>query len=105
MSRVIHQCQCAICQGGTDRAIQEHHRQMNVLMSKLNEAQRRWYVGSLSQAKDGPSDRELSRITGLDTTTIRRGRRELATGVAEALADRQRPAGGGRPKAEKKTSN
>jgi hypothetical protein len=78
---------------------------MNVLMSKLNEAQRRWYVGSLSQAKDGPSDRELSRITGLDPKTIRRGRRELATGVAEALGARQRPAGGGRPKAEKKMSN
>ncbi len=78
---------------------------MNVLMSKLNEAQRRWYVGSLSQAKDGPSDRELARITGLDPKTIRRGRRELATGVAEALADRQRPVGGGRPKAEKKTRN
>ena len=78
---------------------------MNVLISKLNEAQRRWYVGSLSQAKDGPSDRELCRITGLDTKTIRRGRRELANGVAEDLENRQRQVGGGRPKAEKKMSN
>ena len=105
MSRGIHQCQCAICQGGMDRAIQEQHRQMNVQMSKRNEAQRRWSVGSLSQVKDGPSDRELSRITGLDTKTIRRGRRELATGVAESLENRERQAGGGRPKAEKKMSN
>jgi hypothetical protein len=78
---------------------------MNVLMSKLNEAQRRWYVGSLSQRKDGPSDGELSRITGLAPKTIRRGRRELATGVAEGLVDRQRHAGGGRSSAEKKTGN
>ena len=78
---------------------------MNVLMSKLNEAQRRWYVGSLSQAKDGPSDRELSRITGLAAMTIRRGRRELATGVVEDVEDRQRQAGGGRPTAEKKMNN
>lgn len=78
---------------------------MNVLMSKLNEAPRRWYVGSLSQVKDGPSDRELSRITGLDTKTIRRGRRELTTGVAEDLGKRQRQVGGGRLKAEKKMNN
>ena len=105
MSWGIHQCQCAIGQARTDETIQERHRQMNVLLSKLNEAQRRWYVGSLSQAKDGPSDRERSRIRGLDTKTIRRGRRELARGVAEVLEDRQRPAGGGRPKAEKKMNN
>ncbi len=105
MRRGIHECQCAVCQTGTDPVIQEHHRQMNVLMSKLNEAQRRWYVGSLSQRKDGPSDRELSRITGLAPKTIRRGRRELATSVAEELVDRQRHVGGGRPPAEKKMSN
>jgi hypothetical protein len=105
VGRAIHQCQCAVCEAGSDPVIQEHHRQMNVRMSKLNEAQRRWYVGSLSQVKDGPSDRELSRMTGLAPKTIRRGRRELATGEAAGLADRQRQAGGGRPQAEKKMGN
>ena len=71
----------------------------------MQEGQRRWEVGWLWQATDGPSDRELSRITGLDTKTIRRGRQELATGVVEELVDRQRQGGGGRPKAEKKMSN
>jgi len=81
------------------------HHQMNVLLSKLNEAQRRWYVGSLSQQDDWPSDRELMRITGLDAKTIRRGRRELRNGEAEQLGSRQRLAGGGRPAAEKKTAS
>jgi len=77
---------------------------MNGVLSKLNEAQRRWYVGSLSQQPGGPSDRALVRISGMDAKTIRRGRRELRDGTAEQLGTRQRPPGGGRPKAEKKTA-
>ncbi len=80
----------------------EEHRRINVLVSTLNEAQRRWYVGSMSQAKGGCSDRELSRITGLDVKTIRRGRREIASGSAIQMGSRVRPVGGGRKRAEKK---
>ncbi len=76
---------------------------MNVVLSTLNEAQRRWYVGAMSQVKDSYSDRELSRITGLDAKTIRRGRREIASGQVEVLGQRQRRRGGGRKRAEKKT--
>ena len=50
------------------------------MLSRLNEAQRRWYVGVLSQQPHRPSDRHLAEITGLDEKTIRRGRRELAAG-------------------------
>jgi len=75
---------------------------MNVLVSTLNEAQRRWYVGSMSQVREGYSDRELSRITGLDVKTIRRGRQEIASGSATAMGSRVRRAGGGRKHAEKK---
>ncbi len=72
------------------------------MVSTLNEAQRRWYVGSMSGAKDGSSDRELSRITGLDVKTIRRGRREIASERAASMGSRVRRAGGGRKRAEKK---
>ena len=78
---------------------------MNVVLSTLNEAQRRWYVGSMSQAKDGYSDRELSRITGLDAKTIRLGRREVASETAAQMGRRQRRLGGGRKRAEKKTAD
>jgi hypothetical protein len=105
VGRDIHECECKVCQAGQDEETQMRHRQINVLISKLKEAQRRWYVGSLSQSENGLSDRELARITGLDPKTIRRGRRELANGVAERLGERQRQPGGGRKGAEKKMSS
>jgi hypothetical protein len=73
------------------------------LLTRLTEPQRRWYVGTLSQAPDSPSDRQLAIITGLDAKTIRRGRREVETGFADLPANRQRRAGGGQKAAEKKT--
>jgi len=79
------------------------HEQINLLLSRLTEPQRRWYVGFLSQAPESPGERQLARITGLDRNTIRRGRRELAAGLAEAPPTRERRAGAGRPAAEKKT--
>ncbi len=99
----MHQCECDVCKTGTDVEIIRHHQQMNLLLSRLNEPQRRWYVGHLSQKTDGPSDRQLARITGLDEKTIRRGRRELEAELTDVPQDRQRREGGGRPLAEKKT--
>ena len=75
---------------------------MNLLLSRLNEPQRRWYIGFFSQKPGSPSDRQLSLITGLDEKTIRRGRRELEAGLTDLPFDRQRRKGGGRPAAEKK---
>jgi hypothetical protein len=99
----IHQCECKICRAGSDTEIARQHRQMNVFLSRLNEPQRRWYVGMLSQQPGGYSDQELAKITGLDEKTIRRGRRELENDLSELPNDRQRQVGGGRPSAEKKT--
>jgi len=99
----VHQCECAICQAGADPVIMQYHHQMNVLLSRLTEPQRRWYAGVLSQQPDSPSDGQLAEITGLDEKTIRRGRRELTAGLVDLPLGRQRQAGGGRPKAEKKT--
>ena len=101
--RQIHQCECLACRAGSDPETAQYHWQINVFLSRLNEPQRRWYVGLLSQRQDSPSDRQLAKITGLDEKTIRRGRRELETGLADLPPDRQRREGGGRPRAEKKT--
>lgn len=98
----IHQCECEICKTGADLETVRHHHQMNLLLSRLNEPQRRWYVGTLSQKAGNPSDRQLSLITGLDEKTIRRGRRELEAELAGLPHDRQRREGGGRPPAEEK---
>jgi hypothetical protein len=105
MPREIHQCECAVCRSASDAAIVRQHREMNLLLSRLNEPQRRWYVGTLSQQPSGLSDEALSQITGLDEKTIRRGRRELAEDLAEVPVERQRREGAGRPRAEKKSRN
>ncbi len=101
----IHRCECSICQTGSDSEIVRQHRQINLFLSRLNEPQRRWYVGLLSQQLDNHSERELSKITGLDEKTIRRGRQELGSELMGLPDDRQRHIGGGRPQAEKKTRN
>jgi hypothetical protein len=99
----IHACGCAVCQQQSDLEIVQYHRQINLLLSRLNEPQRRWYVAVLSQEPGAPSDVQLSRITGLDEKTIWRGRQELDADLLPVPLDRQRAVGGGRPAAEKKT--
>lgn len=100
---VVHECECDVCEAGADPEIARLHRQVNLFLSRLNEPQRRWYAGLLSQARGSLSDRELSQITGLDEKTIWRGRRELEAGLVDLPPGRQRRESGGRPAAEKKT--
>jgi hypothetical protein len=99
----IHVCACPICQAASDPAVVERHHQINVLLSRLTESQRRWYIGFLSQEPASPGLRQWVLITGLARNTIRRGQRELAAGLLDAPPMRQRRAGAGRPTAEKKT--
>jgi len=98
----IAECQCGRCrQEGAhpDRAL---HRRMNVFISRLDEAQRRWYVALESQRIGHGGDRLLAQITGLDEQTIRRGREELQVELAVCPPDRVRQPGAGRPLVEKK---
>ncbi len=80
-----------------------YHRQINLLLSRLAEPQRRWYVAVLSQEPDSPSDAQLALITGIDEKTLRRGREEMDDGLLNVPLDRQRQVGGGRLLSEKKT--
>ena len=98
----IHGCECNVCQQQSDPEIVRYHRQINLLLSRLNEPQRRWYVAVLSQEPDAPSNGQLSQITGLDEKTIWRGRQELDADLLTVPLDRQRAVGGGRLAAEKK---
>ena len=99
----VHQCECPHCQQETPHPDQELHRQMNLLLlSRLDEQQRRWYVAVESTRIGAGGDRLLTQITGLDEKTIQRGRQELAISLAERPEQRVRLPGGGRPHAEKK---
>jgi hypothetical protein len=93
----FHHCRCPDCQM-EDHPDREIHRLMNLLLSRLDEDHRRWYVALESLKIGHGGDRRLSLITGLNVETIRRGRRELADGLSEFPHHRiRRPGGGCKP--------
>jgi hypothetical protein len=101
-SRAIYQCQCAACVS-ENAETQQQHGQLNLLMSRLDEQQRRW-MAALEATKIGHGGiRQLHRITGLDINTIRRGIEELESDLANRPTDRTRLPGGGRKALEKKS--
>ena len=99
----VHACECSICQQQTNVEVMRYHRQVNLLLSRLAEPQRRWYVGVLSQEPESPSAAQLVLITGIDEKTIRRGRQEMEDDLLNVPLERQRQVGGGRLLSEKKT--
>jgi len=98
----LHQCQCPHCRQETVHPDQELHRQMNLLLSRLDEQQRRWYVAVEANRMGMGGQRLLSQITGLDEKTIRRGQQELEVSLAERPGEQVRVAGAGRKLSEKK---
>ena len=100
----VHRCQCPHCQQDAAHPDQALHYHMNLLLSRLDEQQRRWYAAVESNRLGHGGDQLVARMTGLDPHTIQRGRQELAVALAERPTDRVRMPGPGRPRAEKKGS-
>jgi hypothetical protein len=101
-AREARQCQCPRCQQAEPHPERELHAQMNLLLSRLDEQQRRWYAAVESLQAGHGGDTLLALITGLHVDTIRRGREELANDLRGRPTDRIRRPGGGRPTAPKK---
>jgi hypothetical protein len=99
----VHQCCCPDCVAGADHPDREFHRQMNLLYSRLDEQQRRWFAALESKKVGHGGDVFVSLIVGLHVDTIRRGREELDAGLAGRPTDRIRNPGAGRPPVKKKT--
>jgi hypothetical protein len=102
MERLVHQCPCPACQLGTG-PVAEHHRRLNLILSRLDEQQRRWVAAAEAQRLGYGGFNEVAAITGLHPETIRRGRDELAADLGDRPADRVRLAGGGGRTLAKKT--
>lgn len=98
----VHDCQCASCQQAVEHPDKTIHPLMNLFLSRLNEQQRRWYVGLESKKQGHGGDQQMSQITGMNVETIRRGRRELDAGLSGRPVEQVRLPGGGRPRVEKK---
>ncbi len=101
---VVHECGCAACRAG-DHADREDHRQLNVLLSRLDEQQRRWVAAREACGRGHGGVKQVAEITGLHPETISRGRDELDDELHERPTDRVRRPGGGRPRVEKKIAH
>ena len=97
----VHRCECPNCQQPGDHPDKPLHHQMNLLLSRLDEQQRRWYVALEAKQRGHGGMRLLSQITGMGLDAMRRGRDELDAELTERPADRIRLPGGGRPTAKK----
>ena len=102
---VVHPCQCPVCRSGSDPSRRELHYQMNLVSSRLDEQQRRWFAALESKKVGHGGDVLLAQITGLHVDTIRRGREELDAGLADRPTDRLRKPGAGRAPVKKKIRN
>ena len=99
----VRQCECHQCQSDTGHGDRQMHKRMNLLLSRLDEQQRRWYAAVESTRIGQGGDEVMSQITGLDVKTIRRGRVELEGEIGDRPAEGARLEGGGRWLTEKKT--
>jgi hypothetical protein len=102
VASTVVECQCPQCQQEGEHPARALHRRMNVFLSRLDEAQRRWYAALESHRIGHGGDRLLAQITGMDEQTIRRGRAEMGTELTDCAAARVRQPGAGRPLTEKK---
>jgi hypothetical protein len=88
-----------MCAVGKDRRVAQAHEHINLLLTRLDEQQRRWYVATLAEQyglrKGGV--RVLAQVTGMSEKTIRRGLREVKGGLEDFPKWRVRRQGGGRP--------
>jgi hypothetical protein len=99
----VHVCQCAHCREPGEHPDKKIHHQFNLLVSRLDEQQRRWFVAVEANRHGYGGVRLLSQITGMDEKTIERGQQELEEGLANRPTEQVRSAGSGRPQVEKKT--
>lgn len=100
----IHKCQCEICQSNKPHQDKTDHQDINLVMSQLNEKQRRLYVAHEAKRLGHGGIKKLSTITGLDEKTIRKGINELNNKLENTPVN-IRNEGGGRKSLEKKLRN
>jgi transposase len=97
---VFHDCGCSACRSGRQHPDQLLQQQLNLLFSRFDEQQRRWFAALEATRLGYGGVQRMAEITGLDRHTIARGQRELASGLADRPPERVRSQGGGRPARE-----
>lgn len=96
----VHRCECMKCRMRKLPPDGAYHHQINLFLSRLNEPQRPWFA-ALEAMRIGHGGKQLlAQITGLSPMSIRRGCRELQSGLTDCPAAQLRAPGSGRPSAE-----
>ncbi len=70
-------CTCSICCRSGDHPEKALHKQINLLMSRMNVHQRRLFAAFQAQQFGHGGITRMAEITGLDRKTIRKGLREI----------------------------
>ena len=99
---LVHPCECEKCRWGEVHPDRAFHQHVNVLASRLDERQRRWFIALEAMRIGHGGQQLLAQITGMNRHTIERGRRELEADLSDCPTDRLRAPGGGRPAAEER---
>ena len=99
--KIVRQCKCLNCEQAEDHPDKELHHEMNLLISRLDEQQRRWYVALEAKKLGHGGITLLSQITGMSADTIQRGREELDEELNSRPVGGMRLPGGGRSRVEK----
>ncbi len=89
----VYECGCAACRAG-EHPDRDDHRHLNLLLSRLDEQQRRWVAAREAVRLGHGGFQRIAEITGLHPETIRRGRDELEDELRNRPADRVRLPGG-----------
>ena len=89
---VLNHCTCDICRLKVEHPERMLHQHINLLMSRMDEQQRRWLAGLLAEhyGLSIGGIRLVSQVTGLAEKTIRRGLREIENGLEGRPRDRER---------------
>ncbi len=90
-------CGCPNCTREDNHLDKLLHRHLNLLLSRLDEQQRRWLVALESMRHGHGGITLMAAVTGMSIATIRRGRAELDAGLKGRPVGRARLPGGGRP--------
>nr|WP_240635906.1 hypothetical protein [Caldimonas tepidiphila] len=72
------------------------HQQINLLLNRLDEQQRRWYAALQAKQLGRGGVQLMSWVTGISEKTIKRGHCELDAELLDRPVGRVRQAGGGR---------
>src|SRR5262249_58989376 len=92
-----HTCQCPNCLAAGYHPDKVLHHRLNLLLSRLDEQQRRWLTALESMKIGHGGGRPGSTITGLNGETNPRGRPGLVGDLKDCPPGRLRPGGACRP--------